>query len=149
MWAEAQVASDMLHKAGFNIDLQALDWGTVVQRRASREPADKGGWNIFYNYLGGFGNILPASNLVIRGNGTGAWFGWPTNPKLEELRTQWFQLTNADDRVRVAHEIQVEAFKTLPYIPLCYSFNTVASSKKITGVTKSPIASFWEIDKVA
>ena len=57
IWAEAQVASDLLTRIGFNTDLQALEWGTVVQRRASREPVDKGGWNIFYTYLGGFGNV--------------------------------------------------------------------------------------------
>ena len=91
IWAEAQVASDMLTKIGFNIDFQALDWGTVVQRRASREPIDKGGWNIFYTYLGGFGNISPAPNIAIQSSGTnGSWFGWPTDPKMEELRAAWF-----------------------------------------------------------
>ena len=72
IWAEAQVATDLLTRIGFNIDLQALEWGTVVQRRASREPIDKGGWNIFYTYLGGFGNVSPAPNIAIRGNGTPA-----------------------------------------------------------------------------
>ena len=72
IWAEAQVATDLLTRIGFNIDFQALEWGTVVQRRASREPIDKGGWNIFYTYLGGFGNISPAPNIAIRGNGTTA-----------------------------------------------------------------------------
>ena len=72
IWAEAQVATDILSKIGFNIDLQAMDWGSVVQRRASREPVDKGGWNIFYTFLGGFGNISPAPNIAIRGNGTAA-----------------------------------------------------------------------------
>jgi len=52
IWAEAQVATDLLTRIGFNVDMQSLEWGTVVQRRASREPIDKGGWNIFYNYLG-------------------------------------------------------------------------------------------------
>src|SRR6478752_1117415 len=35
IWAEAQVASDILARIGFNVDLQALDWPTVVARRAS------------------------------------------------------------------------------------------------------------------
>ncbi len=80
-----------LSKIGFNIDLQAIDWGSVVQRRASREPIDKGGWNIFYTFLGGFGNISPAPNIAIRGNGGAAWFGWPTNEKIEELYSAWFE----------------------------------------------------------
>ncbi len=61
IWAEAQVASDTLKRIGFNTDFQGLEWGTVVQRRASQEPIDKGGWNIFYTNLGGFGNITPAA----------------------------------------------------------------------------------------
>ena len=28
----------------FNLDYQALEWGMVVARRASKEPPDKGGW---------------------------------------------------------------------------------------------------------
>ena len=91
IWAEAQVASDTLKKIGFNTDFQALEWGTVVQRRASKEPIDKGGWNIFYTYLGGFGNITPAPAIPIQSSGTnGSWFGWPTDPKMEELRAAWF-----------------------------------------------------------
>lgn len=69
IWAASQVASDMLSKAGFNIDLQPMEWGLVVQRRANMEPADKGGWNIFFTWLGGFGNVSPAPNIAIRGNG--------------------------------------------------------------------------------
>ncbi len=91
IWAEAQVATDLLTRIGFNVDMQALEWGTVVQRRASREPIDKGGWNIFYTYLGGFGNVSPAPNIAIRGNGTSAWFGWPTDPKMEALYNSWFE----------------------------------------------------------
>src|SRR4051812_27026631 len=90
IWAEAQVATDILTKIGFNVDFQALEWGSVVQRRASREPIDKGGWNIFYTWLGGFGNISPAPNIAIRGNGGGAWFGWAKNEKIEALWAAWF-----------------------------------------------------------
>src|SRR5208337_4664323 len=53
IYAEAQVATDVLQRIGMNIDLQTMEWGSVVSRRASREPIDKGGWNIFYTYLGG------------------------------------------------------------------------------------------------
>jgi hypothetical protein len=28
----------------------------------------------------------PANHLPLRGNGKGAWFGWPDDPKIEELR---------------------------------------------------------------
>ena len=69
IYAEAQVATDVLQRIGMNIDLQTMEWGSVVARRASREPIDKGGWNIFYTYLGGMGNISPGPDIAIRASG--------------------------------------------------------------------------------
>ena len=42
------VGKQALEKIGFKVDLQAMDWQTVVSRRAKKEAPDKGGWNIFY-----------------------------------------------------------------------------------------------------
>ncbi len=118
IWAEAQVATDVLTKIGFNIDFQALEWGTVVQRRASREPNTKGGWNIFYTFLGGFGNVSPAPNIAIRGNGTSAWFGWPNNPKMEALRNEWFSAPDVAAQQKICEEMQVVFWQDPSYVPL-------------------------------
>ena len=119
IWAEAQVATDVLKKIGMNIDFQALEWGTVVQRRASQEPIDKGGWNIFYTYLGGFGNISPAPNIAIRGSGAnGSWFGWPTDPKMEALREAWFDAPDIAAQQKICEQMQVEFWQNPPYAPL-------------------------------
>ena len=45
------ITYDMLKKIGINVDLQATDWGSVVQRRASKEPVEKGGWSIFHTLV--------------------------------------------------------------------------------------------------
>jgi peptide/nickel transport system substrate-binding protein len=118
IWAEAQVASDTLSKIGFNIDLQSMEWGSVVQRRASREPPDKGGWNIFYTWLGGFGNISPAPSISIRGNGTAAWFGWPTNQKIEELYSAWFDAPDLAAQQKICEAMQVAFWQNPTYAPL-------------------------------
>ncbi|WP_216072770.1 hypothetical protein, partial [Acinetobacter baumannii] len=36
-----QVTADVLAKIGMNVDLNESDWGTVIQRRNSREPVEK------------------------------------------------------------------------------------------------------------
>ena len=118
IWAEAQVANDILSKIGFNVDLQAIDWGSVVQRRASREPISKGGWNIFYTFLGGFGNISPAPNIGLRANGTSAWFGWPTDPKIEQLYNTWFAAPDQTTQQRICQAMQVEFWQNPSYAPL-------------------------------
>ncbi len=134
IWAEAQVATDTLTRIGFNVDFQALEWGTVVQRRASREPIDKGGWNIFYTYLGGFGNISPAPNIAIRGNGTGAWFGWPTEPKLEELYTAWFEAPDSAAQKKICDAMQVEFWQNPTYAPLGMYDSPTAFHTSLTDV---------------
>ena len=118
IWAEAQVATDVLKRIGFNIDLQSLEWGMVVARRASKEPIDKGGWNIFYTYLGGFGNVSPAPNIAIRGNGAGAWFGWPTNPKMEALYDGWFEAPDLAAQKKICEDMQTVFWNDPPYVPL-------------------------------
>ncbi|HTZ35422.1 MAG TPA: ABC transporter substrate-binding protein [Stellaceae bacterium] len=118
IWAEASVATDVLQKIGLNVDLQALEWGAVVSRRASKEPIDHGGWNIFYTYLGGFGNISPGPNIAIRGNGTSAWFGWPTDPEMEALRDQWFAAPDLAAQQKITRDMQVHFWQNPSYVPL-------------------------------
>ena len=118
IWAEAQVATDVLTRIGFTVDMVPLEWGMVVQRRASREPIDKGGWNIFYTYLGGFGNISPAPNIAIRGNGLSAWFGWPTNPRMEALYDAWFEAQDLAGQRGIVDQMQEVFWQDPPYAPL-------------------------------
>ena len=45
--AMCDVVAASLKKIGINFSDQAMDWGSVVQRRASKAPLDKGGWSLF------------------------------------------------------------------------------------------------------
>jgi peptide/nickel transport system substrate-binding protein len=118
IYAEAQVATDVLQRIGMNIDLQTMEWGSVVARRASREPIDKGGWNIFYTYLGGMGNISPGPDIAIRASGADAWFGWPTDPKMEALRTAWFDAPDLEVQQKICRDMQEEFWQNPSYVPL-------------------------------
>ena len=81
--------------AGLNAELAANDWGTLINRRAVKEPIEKGGWNIFHTWLVGPDMANPAINYPLRGVGEKSWFGWPTDPKMEELRDAWFDAPDA------------------------------------------------------
>jgi peptide/nickel transport system substrate-binding protein len=134
IWAEAQVATDVLSKIGFNVDMQTLEWGTVVQRRASKNPVDKGGWNIFYTYLGGAGNVTPASAIGFRGNGDGAWFGWPNDPKMEALFDTWFDAPDLAAQKKITDQMQAEFWENPPYVPLGMYDQPTAFRSYITDV---------------
>ncbi|MBV1798140.1 ABC transporter substrate-binding protein [Siccirubricoccus sp. G192] len=144
--AMAQVGRDMLVKSGMNVDYVSTDWGSVVQRRASREPVERGGWSVFFTFFAGLDFINPASHLGLRGNGPNAWFGWPTMPRIEELRNAWLEAPDLEAQKRLAAEIQAEAFKEVPYLPVGQYFQPWAYRRGITGVlTGMPL--FWNVQR--
>ena len=89
-----------------DVDYQAVDWGTVVRRRASKNPPAQGGWSAFCTFFSGSDFFTPATYLPLRGNGDRAWFGWPTSPRIEALRDQWFDAPDPAAQTRIAAEPQ-------------------------------------------
>ena len=71
------VVADAFRKVGLNIDEQMVDWGTVVQRRTSKETVEKGGWSIFPAGAPGPEYVDPMLANTLRSTGAKAWFGWP------------------------------------------------------------------------
>ena len=43
----APVAKNLMEKAGFKVDMQSMDWQTLVARRAKKDPPAQGGWHAF------------------------------------------------------------------------------------------------------
>jgi len=115
--AISEVGNDMLKRIGLNVDYRSLDWGTVVTQRASRKPIDQGGWNIFFTFLGGVGNVTPASNITLRSDGKG-WFGWPNDPKMEAMRLAWYDAPDLAAQQKLCAEMQAEFFRKPSYAPL-------------------------------
>ena len=144
--ALADVAADMLTRAGFNVDYQVMDWGTVVQRRAKKDPISQGGWNVFCTFWAGLDQANPAVSSFLRGNGAGAAIGWPTSEKIEALRTQWLDAPDLASQKAVAVEIQKQAFVDLPYLPLGQYFVQTSFRPNITGVLEG-VPVFWNVKK--
>ncbi len=144
--AMGEVGADMLKKVGMNVDAQETDWGSVVQRRASRNPPDKGGWSVFFTSFYGIDQYTPASHLGLRGNGVNGWFGWSTDEKMEQLRNDWFAAPDAASQKKIGEEMQAEAFQQVPYLPIGEYFQPTAYTKKLTGVLKG-LPLFWNVDK--
>jgi peptide/nickel transport system substrate-binding protein len=132
---QSQVVDDLLRKMGFEVDYQALEWGTVVQRRASKEPPEKGGWHIFITNLTSLTNVFLPAHIGIR-SGPAAWFGWPDAPKLEELRDAWLNASNAEEQKAIARKLQVQMFEDVPYVPLGGFFAPAAHLKSVADIQK-------------
>ena len=130
-----------------HVDLQAVDWGTLVTRRAVKEPVDKGGWNIFATGWSGADMIDPVEDLPLKANGANAWFGWPSDDKLEALRAQWIKAATLDERKKLAAAIQERAFEAVPYIPTGMWDQQTAYRKNLKGIIQAPAYLMWNVEK--
>src|SRR5262249_41909245 len=109
--AIGDVAADMLQRAGFNVDYQVMDCGTVVQPRAKKEPVAEGGWSAFGTFWAGLDLATPASNAFLRATGETSAIGWPKSDALEMLRAQWLDAPDLAAQKRLAVEIQKQALR--------------------------------------
>ena len=145
--AESQVAAAALKSAGMEVDYEAMDWGTVTQRRTSKAPPDKGGWSAFFTAAAGLEMFDPTGHNQIRGNGPNAWFGWPESAKLEELRDAWFAASDTAQQKQICADMQLQALQDVPYIPLGMFLQATAYNRSLTGILKGGFAMFHNVSR--
>jgi len=142
--AQAAVALDLLQKLGMTVDLVMMDWGTLVQRRASKEPPAKGGWNMFITGWAGLDMTTPVTNQTLRSNGAKAWFGWPDLPPLQALIDSWLEAPDLPAQQKIAAELQGKALELVPYLPTGQYFYRTACRNDITGIIPGQFV-FWNV----
>ncbi|WP_211250239.1 ABC transporter substrate-binding protein [Fodinicurvata fenggangensis] len=141
------VAAQAFREAGFEVDMQPMDWQSVVSRRASMDPPDEGGWNIFFTNWQLPEVADPLINPMLNSRGDSAWFGWPDDEHMEDLRSQYVDAKTEDERKEIASEIQAYALETVNYIPLGQYFMPQARRNNVVDMIPSPVPVFWNIDK--
>lgn len=145
--AMSQVTAQNLKRIGLNIDDAAMDFGTVVQRRASREPLEKGGWSMFCTSFPGLDYVDPLSAPALRGNGLKAWIGWPDDPEVERLRDTWVDSNDDAERAKLCRAIQAQAFDTASFAPLGNYRQSTAWRNRLSGLIQAPLPVFWNVTK--
>ena len=147
--AQPIVAAQLLREAGFKVDVQATDWGTVINRRTNKKPVKEGGWNMFFTNWVAADIINPVVNVSIGGRGeNGGWFGWSKDDKMEKLRDAFARSSSPEEQKKIAAEIQQEVYDQVIYIPLGQFQQPSAWRKSLSGVLEGPATPvFWNIDK--
>ena len=135
------VGVDMLTKLGFQVTDNTMDWGSLLQRRTNNSAPSAGGWNVLIALFAGAELNTPAGNALLRANGSDAWFGWPTSPRLEALRTGWFDEPNLPAQKSLAADLQQQFFVDVPYVPLGQWFSQSAYRTGLTDVRRGMVLS--------
>ncbi|MGI9410135.1 MAG: ABC transporter substrate-binding protein [Hyphomicrobiaceae bacterium] len=142
------VTAQMLRSIGMKVKVQAMDWSTLTSRRAEKKDPSKGGWNIFHTYSTGADVTSPIANIGISGGGVEkAWFGWPTDAKIEQLRDKYARASSREEKDKIINELQARLFEVVPYVNYGQWFQPMAWRSNLSGVVVSPVPFFWNIEK--
>lgn len=140
-----EVTADLLKKLGMNVDLQTMDWGTLVQRRVQKIPPAQGGWNIFHTWTTSVSITNPALNYYVRGQGDAGWFGWYKNDEIERQADLWTQASTDAEKQATFDAIQKIAFETAPIVALGQYYPSTAHRSNIVDRIPATNALFWNI----
>ncbi len=143
--AAALVTRDTLAQIGVNVDLQAMDWSTLLARRARKEPPAQGGWNVFATNWIAADLMTPAVNAAIGGACDRAWFGWYCSEGMERLRADWVRAADAARRRQLAEDIQRLAYDEVPFVLWGQYVQPQVFSKKVHGVLRFAAPVVWNV----
>ena len=140
-----QVTAELLRGVGMNIDLVESDWGTVIQRRNSREPIEKGGWSIFHTTGGATAYANPAISPLVRGQGEAGWFGWWTSSDAEALAEEWLYAADDETRNKAAARLGRLALDEVATVPLGQFTLHTAYRRSLTGILRGSAPYPWGV----
>jgi peptide/nickel transport system substrate-binding protein len=136
------VATDLLRRLGFDVDVIATDFGGTLQRQVKRETVTQGGWSAGVANWQGIDWLTPVGNPSLAGDGTAV--GFYHSDRMEQLRTQWLQATDTAEQQRICRHIQTLAIEEVPYIPVGEYLQPTAYRSNITGILDGT-AVFWNV----
>ena len=141
------MTADLLKKIGMTVDFVATDWGTVGQRRASKNLPGQGGWGMFHTWHAGADCATPASYVAVRGTGEKAWFGWPESAPVEKEVAAWFGAKDLAEEKTIIGRLNKAAMEDVIYIPTGFYYGYQAWRSNVSGVVKGPLPFFWGVTK--
>ncbi len=139
------VTADRLKRIGMNVELAESDWGTVVQRRANREPVERGGWSILHTTGGATAWANPATSFLVRGQGAQGWFGWWGSSRAEELAEAWLNAPDEGRQRALASELGRLALDEAAFVPLGQFVIRTAFRRDITGILAGSSPYPWNV----
>lgn len=144
----ATVAKPQLEAASFKVDLQSMDWQTLVARRAKKDPLASGGWSAFFTSWGSPDVMNPVSAAFINASCDKATFGWPCDAEIEKLRDAFAKETDPAKQKAIAEQVSLRLSGPYPtFAPLGQFTVPTAVRSNITGLLAVPELALWNVEK--
>jgi peptide/nickel transport system substrate-binding protein len=141
----APVAKSLMEKAGFKVDMQSMDWQTLVARRAKKDPPNAGGWHAFLTSWVSIDITNPIFMGFMNAGCEKAMFGWPCDAEIEKLRDDFARETDPTKQKAIAEAAQVREGQVVTHIPLGQWYSNALMRKNVDGMLVAPAPVFWNI----
>jgi len=142
----APVAKSLMEKAGFKVDMQSMDWQTLVARRAKKDAPSAGGWNAFLTSWVTADVMNPVSTAYLNSSCEKALFGWPCDETMEKLRDQFARESDPAKQKVIAEAVQARNMEITAEIPVGEYLQPVAMRKNVKGMLTAPAPVMWNIE---
>lgn len=100
------LVADRMRQAGFNVQIASADYSTQAQRRLSREPIERGGWNVMPVVFTGYDTVNPLAHYSVAYNCGNNYPGWYCDPSLTPLIAAFEREPDIARRRQIAAEMQ-------------------------------------------
>ncbi|MGI4953061.1 MAG: ABC transporter substrate-binding protein [Janthinobacterium lividum] len=144
---QGEVTADILKRAGINVDLLSMDWGSQSARAANKAPPASGGWNLSHTWVAGAECVTPAGHKALDASGVSALSGWAKSDAVQGAIDEWFTLTDKDASRASMDRIDRMSMDFVTVIPTGFFQSYTARRKTVEGLAKSPYPQFWGVSK--
>jgi len=126
------VFKQQLEAVGFKIDLQVMDWATLVKRRSDPKEYD-----VFVTAHTSY------QHPIIQPFFADGWPGWWTNAEKNDLAAKLMAETDEKKQMELITQLQRLFYSDVPGVKYGEYFVLRARSNKVTGTTNPPDPYFW------
>jgi len=144
----APVAKSLMERAGFKVDMQSMDWQSLIARVNKKEPPHLGGWNAYLASRSTADILNPIMTRALEAGCEKASVpGWPCDKEMETLREQFARETDQAKQKQIAEAIQLRATQVTTHIILGQWHTAAAVRKNVSGMPIAPVPVFWGVTK--
>jgi peptide/nickel transport system substrate-binding protein len=141
------VAKAQLERAGFKVDMQTMDWQTMVTRLGKKGPPVEGGWHAFSTSWQQIDILDPLVTTFLVATGEKARPGWPSDDTMEKLREDFAREADPTRKRVIAEAVQLHNATVVTHVPLGEWISASVVRANIALQTTAPFLVFWNIEK--
>lgn len=134
------VLADHMKSAGFTVQTEVMDWGTLLARRAKRE-----GWSLFPVYSNGIDMESPLTHFYIANN-CADYPGWSCDAGITKLLEAFANAPDLPARRKIADDIQVAAYGLTPSVMWGQFARPAGYRKRLKNMVVSAFPMFWQVE---